>query len=148
MPSALPPLSPIVDDILALANEEAMRRGSSFVRPVDVLLGMLRHGRCIAAKSLKVHDLTLRRFRDIVDETIKNRGDFVVEGKLPLHPFARRAIRRAPLLRPSGSTTIVVSDELLLLAMIENPRRLLSRLLTRSGIDLSVLRNEIQRLPR
>src|SRR5579864_5072331 len=58
------PLSQECKRILNYAAEEAQRPGNKYVGTEHLLLGMLREEKCLGARILQAHDVTLSRVRE------------------------------------------------------------------------------------
>jgi ATP-dependent Clp protease ATP-binding subunit ClpC len=126
---------------LALANDEATRAGARFICPHHLLLGMLREGTGGGARLLTKLGLKLNESREVARQLLTPAPrEEVVVGQLPLHPFTRRAIRRAAILAAAEGQA-EVNDAHLLLALIESPRRTATRLLVRLGVTPDQLRS-------
>jgi ATP-dependent Clp protease ATP-binding subunit ClpC len=134
MPAPIPPLTPQIQTLVALANEEAASAGLSFIWPQHVLLAVLREPTLRAAQTMSRLGLRVKETRESAREMVRPDADVVVSGRLPLHPFTRRALRRTSQIA-AGCGSESTDDTHLLLALIENPRRPASRLLRRLGVD-------------
>jgi ATP-dependent Clp protease ATP-binding subunit ClpC len=132
---------------LALANDEAACAGAAFIWPHHLMLGILREGTGGGARLLVKLGLKLNESREIARQLLAPAPrDELVSGQLPLHPFTRRAIRRAAKLAAADGQT-EVNDAHLLLALIENPRRTADRLLVRVGVSPDHLRSLLNGKP-
>lgn len=129
-------LSASVEEALVCANDEAISRNSTFIRPEDILLGLLREKKNTAALVLLQLGLKLQPLRAAVRRRFQL-PDMVTMGKLPLHPYSRRALRRA---RRPGNPQQPIEASDLLLALIENPRRSVIRVLRELNVQPEAIR--------
>jgi ATP-dependent Clp protease ATP-binding subunit ClpC len=132
-------LSPTAEVVINLANDEASAAGRKFIRLEHLILGILREGRGKGSSALVQLGANLREMRDLIRNSLTKAADEVVSGTLPLHPFTRRAIRRAAIYAAAEGSG-QVADHHLLLAVIERPRPSIVRLFEGSGIEIENLR--------
>jgi ATP-dependent Clp protease ATP-binding subunit ClpA len=120
--------------VFSLANDEAAQSGQKFIWPEHFLLGMLRERHLAGTVALERLGVRLREARHLARESLRAPRDEVITGRLPLHPYSRRATRRAATFAAADGAD-AANDVHLLLALIENPRRPVGALLRRMQID-------------
>jgi len=143
--------------VLAMSQEEALRRGASLTRPEHILLGLAREGDGLAAKVLKRLGLSFSKIRLAVDGRRTNRGGQVpvLTNQIILDDFDKRAqwIIQQAVREGQGLNHHYIGTEHLLLALTAQRGGVAKRalkLLRVSNPDVrrSVLRILNQRLPK
>jgi ATP-dependent Clp protease ATP-binding subunit ClpC len=132
-------LSPTIEVAMNLASDEASSAGRKFIWPEHLILGMLRESRGEGARALARLGANLPQMRALIRDSFPEPSDEVITGTLPLHPFTRRATRRAAM-HAVAEGFESVGDQHLLLAIIDRPRPSVARVLEKAGISLEHLR--------
>ena len=91
---------------VVLAQEEAKRLNHNYIGTEHILLGLLRDGENVAAKTLQALGITLEAVRQQVEEII-GRGKKDPSGRIPFTPRAKRVLELS--LREAISFTIAAS---------------------------------------
>jgi uncharacterized caspase-like protein len=76
---------------MMLAQEESRRLGHNFVGPEQILLGLIREGTGVAAKTLKLHGVNIQNVRVEVEKII-GRGSGFVASEIPFTPRAKKIL--------------------------------------------------------
>ncbi|MDG5788146.1 ATP-dependent protease ATP-binding subunit ClpC [Evansella sp. AB-P1] len=129
--------------VLALAQEEAMRLGHNNIGTEHILLGLVREGEGIAAKSLSALGLSPDKIQTEVENLI-GRGE---EGTKQIHytPRAKKVIELSmDEARKLGHS--YVGTEHILLGLIREGEGVAARVLNNVGVSLNKARQQVLQL--
>ncbi|OWK36417.1 Clp protease N-terminal domain-containing protein [Fimbriiglobus ruber] len=135
--SAFPPANAAtVDELLPLAQYEAVTYGQEFIGTQHLLLALTRLVDRAAGRALSAVGVTRQRLQVALADDLKGDPGEVLTGPLPITPTARRAIawaadearaRQAPVAEPEHLLLALMADGIGLAALI------------RLGVDLERL---------
>ncbi len=126
---------------LTLAQEEARRLDHDYLGTEHLLLGLLREGEGIAARSLSALGVELSAVRAAVEQTV-GRGNHSSTGELGATPRLKRALKQAE----AEARTLkhrYVGTEHLLLGLLREGEGLAGGLLTSLGVSLERARGTV-----
>jgi ATP-dependent Clp protease ATP-binding subunit ClpA len=128
--------------VLALAQDEAIRFGHSSIGPEHLLLGMVSGREGVAARALGSLGIDHSRVRSAV-ETIVGRGDSTTtRSEISLSPRTKRVIELAiDDARRSGHSH--AGTEHLLLAMGREGGSVVAEVLRSLGVDMAMVRSQV-----
>jgi methylenetetrahydrofolate dehydrogenase (NADP+)/methenyltetrahydrofolate cyclohydrolase len=130
--------------VLTLAQEEALRFNHNYIGTEHLLLGLIREGEGVAARTLRNLGVELDAVRSAV-EFIIGRGDRAVMGEIGLTPRAKNiielAVSEARRMRQQH-----IGTEHLLLGMIREGEGVAAGVLESLGVSLDNTRAEVERL--
>ena len=130
--------------VLQFAQEEAQRFQHNYIGTEHLLLGLIREGEGVAAKTLRSFDVDLERVRQAV-ESIIGRGERIVPGEIGLTLRAKKvielAISEARLLDHH-----YVGTEHLLLGLIREGDGIGAGVLASFGLSLQEVRAKIMQI--
>lgn len=130
--------------VLFLAQEEARRLGQDYVGTEHLLLGLIREGSGIAAKTLQSMGVDLAAVQAEVEKMI-GRNDAVPTGDIAITPRAKKVLElTAEEARLLGHNYI--GTEHLLLGLVREGEGVAAQVLTRLGVDLEKLRMQVMQL--
>jgi hypothetical protein len=131
-------------NVLALAQEEALRFHHNYIGTEHLLLGLVREGDGVAAKVLATLGIELVRVRSRVESVI-GRGDRMIMGQIGLTPRAKKvvelAVEEARRLRHP-----YVDTEHLLLGLVREGEGIAVGVLESLGVGLDVVRAQVIRV--
>lgn len=124
--------------VIMLSQEEARRMGHNFVGTEQLLLGVIgqRHG--IGARALKKIRVTLKKARKEIQLYI-GRGTGFVSSEIPFTPRAKRVLEMA-VAEGKDLSQNFVGTEHILLALVDEPDGVASRVLDKLRVDRPKLR--------
>ena len=126
---------------LLLAQEESRRLGHNFVGSEQILLGLISHGTCIAAKVLKYHGLNLKDAR-IEVELIDGKGSGNVQVEIPFTLRAKRILDLS-YLEAIELNHDYVGTEHILLAIVKEGEGCALRVIENFKVDTNKLKSKI-----
>ncbi len=126
---------------VTLAQEEARRLDHDYLGTEHLLLGLLREGEGIAARSLSALGVELNAARAAVEQTV-GRGDRASTGELGATPRLKRALKLAEA-EARAMKHRYVGTEHLLLGLLREGEGLAGDLLTSLGISLDRARGTV-----
>ncbi|RQD78106.1 MAG: ATP-dependent Clp protease ATP-binding subunit [Candidatus Syntrophonatronum acetioxidans] len=127
--------------VLFLAQEEAKRLNHNFVGTEHLLLGLVREGEGIAAKSLQKLGIDLAKVRQEVEKII-GKGDKPVLQSVSYTPRAKKVIELA-IEEGRNLGHNYVGTEHLLLGLIREGEGIAARVLANLGVDLKRARVQV-----
>ena len=130
--------------VLVLAQEEAKRLNHNFIGTEHILLGLVREGSGIAARSLQNMGVELSRVRAEVEKII-GKGEKVLSQGISYTPRAKKVIELA-IEEAQNLGHNYVGTEHLLLGLLREGEGIAAQVLTILGIDLKKARREIIQL--
>jgi len=131
--------------VMALANQEAQRFNHEYIGTEHILLGLVKEGSGVGANVLKNLGIDLHKVRLEVEKFIKSGPEWVVTGKLPQTPRAKRVIEFA-IVEARGLNHNYVGSEHLLLGLIEEHEGVAAHVLMNLGLTLEQLRGAVLNL--
>tara|TARA_Y100001933_G_scaffold65353_1_gene65756 strand:+ start:673 stop:1338 length:666 start_codon:yes stop_codon:yes gene_type:complete len=126
---------------LFLAQEESRRLGHNFVGSEQILLGLISHGSCIAAKVLKYNGLNLKDSR-IEVELIDGKGSGNVQVEIPFTLRAKRILELSSL-EAIELNHDYVGTEHILLAILREGEGCAVRVIENFKVDTEKLKSKI-----
>lgn len=128
--------------VLMLAQEEARRLNHNYIGTEHLLLGLVREGEGIAAKTLGVRGVDLTKVRSAV-EFIVGRGERIEAGDIALTPRAKKVIEltAAEVRRVRHS---YIGTEHILLGIVQQGDGVAIGVLESLGVDLAELRSALE----
>jgi ATP-dependent Clp protease ATP-binding subunit ClpC len=130
--------------VLVLAQEEAKRLNHNFIGTEHILLGLVREGSGIAARSLQNLSVELPRVRAEVEKIIGKGEKSPVQG-ISYTPRAKKVIELA-IEEGQNLGHNYVGTEHLLLGLLREGEGIAAQVLTILGIDLKKARREVIQL--
>ncbi len=130
--------------VLVLAQEEAKRLNHNFIGTEHILLGLVREGSGIAARSLQNLNVELPRVRAEVEKIIGKGEKAPVQG-ISYTPRAKKVIELA-IEEGQNLGHNYVGTEHLLLGLLREGEGIAAQVLTILGIDLKKARREVIQL--
>ncbi|RJX27270.1 MAG: ATP-dependent Clp protease ATP-binding subunit [Dethiobacter sp.] len=130
--------------VLVLAQEEAKRLNHNFIGTEHILLGLVREGSGIAARSLQNLGVELSRVRSEVEKIIGKGEKTLVQG-ISYTPRAKKVIELA-IEEGQNLGHNYVGTEHLLLGLLREGEGIAAQVLTILGIDLKKARREVIQL--
>jgi ATP-dependent Clp protease ATP-binding subunit ClpA len=128
--------------VLALAQDEAIRFNHNYMGTEHLLLGLIREGEGVAARTLDSLGVDLSQLRRAIESTI-GRGDATISpSEITLNPPMKKAIELAiDEARKLGHSH--VGTEHLLLGIVRQSESVAAKLLGSLGVDLEKVRHNI-----
>ncbi len=130
--------------VLVLAQEEAKRLNHNFIGTEHILLGLVREGSGIAARSLQNLGIQLPKVRSEVERII-GKGEKVQSQGISYTPRAKKVIELA-IEEGQNLGHNYVGTEHLLLGLLREGEGIAAQVLTNLGIDLKKARREVIQL--
>ena len=130
--------------VLVLAQEEAKRLNHNFIGTEHILLGLVREGSGIAARSLQNLGVELSRVRFEV-EKIAGKGEKTLVQGISYTPRAKKVIELA-IEEGQNLGHNYVGTEHLLLGLLREGEGIAAQVLTILGVDLKKARREVIQL--
>ena len=131
--------------VIILAKEEARRFNHDYIGTEHILLGLIREGEGVAAAVLQKMGLSLENIRLEIEKLVQPGPATQIMGDIPFTPRAKKALElAAEEARSLGHNYI--GTEHILLGLIREGEGIASQVLLNSGLDLSVVRNEVMGL--
>ena len=130
--------------VLVLAQEEAKRLNHNFIGTEHILLGLVREGSGIAARSLQNLGVQLPRVRSEVEKII-GKGEKTLTQGISYTPRAKKVIELA-IEEGQNLGHNYVGTEHLLLGLLREGEGIAAQVLTILGIDLRKARREVIQL--
>ena len=127
--------------VLVLAQEEAKRLNHNFIGTEHLLLGLVREGSGIAARSLQNMEVDLNRVRQEV-ERITPQGEKVIQQGISYTPRAKRVVELA-IEESQNLGHNYVGTEHLMLGLVREGEGIAAQVLSNLGIDLKGARKEV-----
>ncbi len=128
--------------VMALANQEAQRRGRECIGTEDMLLGLVREGGGASAMALQDFGVDIQKVQAEVEKLAPSVPDRITMGKLPQTPRARKAIEYA-IEEARALKQHHVGTEHLLLGLLRDPEATAARILTNLGLNLDTVRARV-----
>ncbi|MCR4398617.1 MAG: ATP-dependent Clp protease ATP-binding subunit ClpC, partial [Firmicutes bacterium] len=130
--------------VLVLAQEEARRLGHEYVGTEHLLLGLIREGSGIAARTLQSMGVELGTVQAEVEKVI-GKSDAPTSGEISITPRAKKVLElTAEEARLLGHNYI--GTEHLLLGLIREGEGVAAQVLSRLGVDLEKVRAQVLQL--
>ena len=130
--------------VLVLAQEEAKRLSHNFIGTEHLLLGLVREGSGIAARSLQNMGVDLNRVRQEV-ERITPKGDKILQQGISYTPRAKRVVELA-IEESQNLGHNYVGTEHIMLGLLREGEGIAAQVLANMGIDLKRARKEVIQL--
>ena len=130
--------------VLVLAQEEAKRLSHNFIGTEHILLGLVREGSGIAARSLQNLGIQLPKVRSEVERII-GKGDKAQSQGISYTPRAKKVIELA-IEEGQNLGHNYVGTEHLLLGLLREGEGIAAQVLTNLGVDLKKARREVIQL--
>ncbi len=131
--------------VLALANREAQHFGHDYVGTEHILWGLAKEVTGVAATVLEHFDVNLKPLRKEVEALLDSQPHRASVDKLPQSQEAKDVVTHAiEEARTLGHNYI--GTEHLLLGLMRDGKTISAQVLTNLGLQLSAVRDEVQRL--
>ena len=127
---------------MALANQEAARLNHNYLAPEHILLGLIAEGACVATEALRLLDVDLNRVRDKLASQMKRGDGNGSVGRRPQTNETKETISLA-IVEARNSKHRYIGTEHLVLALLQLPDALPSRVLHEQGVELNRLRDKV-----
>ncbi|MCF2706044.1 ATP-dependent Clp protease ATP-binding subunit [Arcanobacterium haemolyticum] len=127
--------------VIVLAQEEARNLKHNYLGTEHILLGLIREGEGVAAKSLESLGITLEDVRNQVVEII-GEGQEPPSGHIPFTPRAKKVIEYA-MREGLQLGHSYIGTEHLLLGLTREPDGVAAQVLTKLGADMPRVRNQV-----
>jgi ATP-dependent Clp protease ATP-binding subunit ClpC len=131
-------------DVLALANQEAVRLGHKYICTEHILLGLIKEGSGVVTNVLKNFDIELWQIRTEVEKLIQNDPD-MVPLELSMTPRSSRAIKLARKEAKNLDNNYVGAEHILLGLLCES-EGVAAQVLFSLGLQLEKVRDEVKSL--
>jgi hypothetical protein len=128
--------------VMQLANQEAQRLNHEYIGTEHILLGLVKEGSGVAANVLKNLDIDLRKIRLEIEKVVQPGPDMVTRGKLPQTPRAKKVIEYS-IEEARNLNHNYVGTEHLLLGLLREQEGVANHVLSKMGIALQVVRQEV-----
>jgi ATP-dependent Clp protease ATP-binding subunit ClpC len=129
---------------VVLAQEEAKRLNHNYIGTEHILLGLLRDGENVAAKTLQALGITLEAVRQQVEEII-GRGNNDPSGHIPFTPRAKRVLELS-LREAISFHNEYIGPEHILLGLLREGEGVAAQVLVRLGANLNRVRLQVVQL--
>lgn len=134
-----------VKKVLFLARDEAGRLQRDYIGTEHILMGIVREGEGIAAKSLQNLGLSFQQIQRTIERMVARSGGTLKVGEIPFTPRAKRvlelSVEEARLLRHDH-----IGTEHLLLGLLREGEGVAARVLMELGANRERIREEILEL--
>ncbi len=127
--------------VVVLAQEEARNLKHKYLGTEHILLGLIREGEGLAAKSLESLGITLDEVRAQVIDII-GEGQELPSGHIPFTPRAKKVIEYA-MREGLQLGHSYIGTEHLLLGLTREPDSVAAQVLTKLGADMLRVRNQV-----
>jgi ATP-dependent Clp protease ATP-binding subunit ClpC len=131
-------------NVLALAQEEAVRLGHSFVGTEHLLLGLVHEGEGVAAKALGAMNIDLASLRSMVETTI-GRGQ-ENDGKIAGYTPRAKKVIELSLAEAQKLNHSYIGTEHLLLGLIDEKEGVAAQILLSMGAQGDLVRQKVLEL--
>jgi ATP-dependent Clp protease ATP-binding subunit ClpC len=128
---------------VVLAQEEARLLGHGYIGTEHLLLGLVHEKEGVAARTLSAMNVSLEDLRTQV-ESIIGRGDRAPAGHVPFTPRAKKVLELS-LREAQRLGHAYIGTEHLLLGLIREGEGVGAQVLTKQGLDLADVRDEVVR---
>ena len=133
-----------VKDVLAFSREEAMRLGNDYIGIEHLMLGIIRDGEGIAIQILSYLEVNLSELKKSIEQAIgknssKSLKDFT---NIPLVKQAEKALK-ITYLEAKLHKSEIIGTEHLLLAILKDEENIVTKILSSSGINYSVIKEQM-----
>src|SRR5215471_6032156 len=130
--------------VVVVAQEESRKLGHDYIGTEHLLLGILGTGDSVAVNALGSLGVSLEAARQQVEEIV-GRGSHQVSGHIPFTPRAKKVLELS--LRESVQLGHhYIGTEHILLGLIREGDGVGAKVLTRLGVDLNTVRQQVVRL--
>jgi len=130
--------------VVVLAQEESRKLNHNYIGTEHILLGLIREGKGVAAKTLGSLGISLDPVRQQVEEII-GRGQETPQGHIPFTPRAKKVLELS--LRESRQLGHdYIGTEHILLGLIREGDGVAAQVLVRLGADLNRVRQQVIQL--
>lgn len=126
---------------ILLAQEESRRMGHNFIGSEQILLGLISHGTCTAAKVLKFYGLNIKDTRVEV-ELIDGKGIGYVDAEIPFTHRAKRILELS-YFESLELNHDYVGTEHILLAIIKEGSGIAVKVIEKFKLDTKKLKSKI-----
>jgi ATP-dependent Clp protease ATP-binding subunit ClpC len=131
-------------EVMALANEEAIRRNHEYIGSEHILLGLLEENHGVASRVLKSLGADFVQASRELDKLLRNGPAPLPPAKRPLTPRAQKVFEFASdEVRKLNHKSI--GTEHLLLAILRQPDGIAASVLTNLGLSLPQIREAVLR---
>jgi DNA-binding transcriptional regulator YhcF (GntR family) len=134
-----------VRKVLALAREEAIRLRHEYVGTEHLLLGLTRETKGGAAEVLKRMSIDTSEVRRLVETLVRRGAATIAVGELPYTSRAKKVLEYT-MVEARELRLSPVDTEHLLLGLLREDKGIAAEVLTRLGVTLEAVREEILRL--
>jgi ATP-dependent Clp protease ATP-binding subunit ClpC len=127
---------------MMLANQEAQRFNHEYIGTEHILLGLIKEGSGVAAKTLEAMGVDLRNVRLKVEEVVQSGPEMVTMGKLPQTPRAKKVIEYSM----DEARTLnhnYIGTEHILLGLLREKEGIAASVLGNLGVSLDDVRAEV-----
>lgn len=133
-----------VKDVLAFSREEAMRLGNDYIGIEHLMLGIIRDGEGIAIQILSYLEVNFSELKKSIEQAIgknssKSLKDFT---NIPLVKQAEKALK-ITYLEAKLHKSEIIGTEHLLLAILKDEENIVTKILSSSGINYSVIKEQM-----
>lgn len=133
-----------VKDVLTYSREESLRLGNDYIGVEHLLLGIIREGEGMAIQILNLLNVDIKEVRKLIENAIgvSVKRDKLAEN-LPLVKQAERALKLT-YLEAKMFNSDLIGTEHVLLAILKDEDNLVSRTLSKYGVDYDAVRDELK----
>ncbi|HLO91816.1 MAG TPA: ATP-dependent Clp protease ATP-binding subunit [Lentimicrobium sp.] len=133
-----------VKDVLTYSREESLRLGNDYIGVEHLLLGIIREGEGMAIQILNLLNVNISEVRKLIEKAIgvAVKRDKMAEN-LPLVKQAERALKLT-YLEAKMFNSELIGTEHVLLAILKDEDNLVSRTLSKYGVDYDAVRDELK----
>lgn len=135
-----------VKDVLTYSREESLRLGNDYIGVEHLLLGIIREGEGMAIHILNLLNVDINELRKLIEKAIgvSPKRDKMAEN-LPLVKQAERALKLT-YLEAKMFNSELIGTEHVLLAILKDEDNLVSRTLTKFGLNYDSVREELKNI--
>jgi ATP-dependent Clp protease ATP-binding subunit ClpC len=129
---------------VGLAQEEARKLNHNYIGTEHILLGLIREGEGVAAKTLESLGISLEAVRQQVEKII-GRGQQAPSGHIPITPRAKKVLELS-LREAKALGHNYIGTEHILLGLIREGSGVAAQVLVKLGADLNRTRQQVVQL--
>ncbi len=135
-----------VKDVLTYSREESLRLGNDYIGVEHLLLGIIREGEGMAIHILSLLNVDISEVRKLLEKAIgvSQKRDKMAEN-LPLVKQAERALKLT-YLEAKMFNSELIGTEHVLLAILKDEDNLVSRTLSKFGVNYEAVREELKNI--
>ncbi|HDP99994.1 MAG TPA: ATP-dependent Clp protease ATP-binding subunit [bacterium] len=134
-----------VQIVLQYSREEALRLGHDYIGTEHLLLGLLQEGSGLAIDILANLNCDLDELRRAVEDAVRNTGDTLTVGDIPLTKRAEKILKMA-YVEAEKFKSEVTGTEHLLLALVREQEGVAAQVLLSFDVNYDLVREELENI--